>query len=185
MQIEVTPEYLASQGLSPTFPKRFWEKVNKNGPIPAHQPHLGKCWIWTGAKCSDGYGSIFSGFKRKVVSSHIGAWVLSVGTIPIGICVCHHCDIPECVRPDHLFLGTRKDNSQDMLRKGRGESARRYGPENNKTKLKAYQVERIRKIYYEDGDSLSEIAEEYNVTIQSIWAIVHWRNWNYISKPYS
>jgi len=87
----------------------FWSKVKKN--------EFG-CWSWTGAKDRRGYGQMR--VDRKHVSAHRMSWLIHYGPIPDGMCVLHKCDTRECVRPDHLFLGTAKDNSQDMMTKGRG-----------------------------------------------------------------
>ncbi|MGJ0510229.1 MAG: HNH endonuclease signature motif containing protein [Methylocystis sp.] len=88
---------------------RFWEKVIRGDG----------CWEWTAAKSVRGYGT-FGLRKGKMVPAHRMSWELTYGKIPDGLIVCHHCDNPECVRPDHLFLGTYSDNTQDMIRKGRG-----------------------------------------------------------------
>lgn len=78
------------------------------------------CWVWTASRNSNGYGQIGRGpAGAGNWQAHRAAWVLEYGPIPDGVCVLHRCDNPLCVRPDHLFLGTHKDNSQDMVRKGR------------------------------------------------------------------
>ena len=97
---------------------RFWNHVDKNGPIPAHCPHLGPCWIWTGAVDKDGYGRPSVERTRRVRAPRI-SWAWAHGEIPKGKWVLHRCDNPPCVNPDHLFLGTAKDNAQDALAKGR------------------------------------------------------------------
>lgn len=74
------------------------------------------CWLWTGA-LSHGYGSIT--IKRESKLVHRVYWELINGDIPKGMCVCHHCDNPPCVSPEHLFLGTPTDNNRDRDEKGR------------------------------------------------------------------
>lgn len=95
---------------------RFWAKVDKTD----------SCWLWTGAKRSNGYGSFVwhEGDQRVNSRSHRYSWKLHYGEIPEGMYVCHHCDTPACVRPDHLFLGTNQDNMDDMMAKGRRGTAR-------------------------------------------------------------
>jgi hypothetical protein len=75
------------------------------------------CIEWGGSRVAGKYGQIKSG--PKMLKAHRVAWELTHGPIPDGLMVCHHCDNPPCVNVDHLFLGTGKDNQQDMVRKGR------------------------------------------------------------------
>lgn len=79
---------------------------------------MNECWAWTGGCQSGGYGVLHT--KDKTWLAHRFSWTFANGSIPEGMQVLHHCDNPPCVRPEHLFIGTQKDNLQDMARKGRG-----------------------------------------------------------------
>jgi hypothetical protein len=101
---------------------RLWWQVSQLG--------ANECWPWTGRCDTFGYGRI--GIERKEHPAHRVAYELTRGPIPDGICVLHHCDHPACCNPAHLFLGTKKDNTQDMIAKGRhrffGENPRKVTP---------------------------------------------------------
>ncbi len=93
-----------------TVTDRFWSKVVKTD----------SCWKWTGCK-KDGYGRINRGARGLGSDyAHRVSWLMHNGAIPEGLCVLHRCDNPECTNPGHLFLGTKKDNSRDMISKKRG-----------------------------------------------------------------
>ena len=85
--------------------RRFWSKVDNSGD----------CWEWRGAISKSGYGSF--GAMGKTMRAHRMAWILARGEIPAGMCVCHSCDNKKCVRPEHLFLGTQRDNLDDAMKK--------------------------------------------------------------------
>lgn len=89
------------------------------------EPNTG-CWLWMGTTCPLGYGHVrLSRAERKVRSNlaHRIAYERAFGPIPAGLKCCHRCDVPSCVNPDHLFLGTQKDNLRDMFAKGRARPA--------------------------------------------------------------
>lgn len=91
-----------------TLEERLFAQVNKTED---------GCWEWTGVCDSNGRGKM--SIHNKERSTHRLSWELHNGPIPDGLLVCHKCDNPPCLRPDHLFLGTQKDNMQDAIKKGR------------------------------------------------------------------
>ena len=92
-----------------TATERFWAKVEVKGPDD--------CWPWNGCRLPHGYGQISLGGRRWL--THRLSYELANGLIPAGLYVCHHCDSPPCVNPEHLFLGTQGDNQRDCVAKGR------------------------------------------------------------------
>ena len=92
-----------------TTHERFMEKIKVDEDTG--------CWEWQSAKTTDGYGRIFC--DSKATLAHRWSYQHHVGEIPKGMCVCHKCDNPGCVNPDHLFIGTAQDNVNDMTAKGR------------------------------------------------------------------
>lgn len=87
------------------------------------------CWIWTGTTARGGYGLIGSGYTEagnaRMVYTHRVSFQHFIGAIPAGQEVCHHCDVPSCCNPEHLFSGTHSENMQDMISKKRGDAYRR------------------------------------------------------------
>jgi len=114
------------------------------------------CMEWTGWRTEDGYGRIGSGNKKKYM--HRISYELTFGSIPDGLWVLHRCDNPPCLNPNHFFLGTLKDNFQDMYRKGRQRGPQ--GEKHNKCKLTAEQVLKIR----DDERPLAAIEAEYGIS---------------------
>ncbi len=98
----------------PTVEQRFWANVNKSDG----------CWEWTASRNTSGYGQFNTPMSTRTLA-HRFAWSTTHGPIPSGLFVCHHCDNPPCVRPDHLFLGTHADNMADAAAKGRAKGPTR------------------------------------------------------------
>lgn len=167
--------------LDSTAIARFWSKVDKSGD----------CWLWTAGK-SKGYGQ-FSPTRRTHIYAHRLSHELAYGTIPEGLKVCHRCDTPLCVRPDHLFLGTPADNVHDRMSKGRpnngprGEThhyrARpelvRRGERSATAKVSAADVVAIRALRGE-GVVLREIAARFGLSTPHVCDIVNRRCWKHI-----
>jgi hypothetical protein len=137
------------------------------------------CWLWTGRFNNMGYGKICSGDGEQY--AHRVSWALANGSVPAGLFVCHRCDNPACINPDHLFLGTQKDNMQDCKDKGRFNSPKRMasvrkGTSINTNKLTEDDVRDVRKKIAE-GWSLSSIGVMFGVSVSAIWTIRHGRSW--------
>ena len=161
---------------------RFWVKVKKTD----------SCWLWRGATNSRGYGRINrDGRYQSFVAAHRIAWELTYGPIPPGMGVCHRCDVPLCVRPDHLFLGTHADNMRDMAAKRRGtlgdRNPVRLYPERVQrgetcswSKLTEDQVRAIRSRYVPRKVTLQMLADEYGVTDMVIHKIIRRKSWAHV-----
>lgn len=144
----------------------FWSKVE---PSP-------NCWNWTGTRLPRGYGTLFWDGRRWY--AHRLSWSVTYGLIPpTGMCVCHTCDNPSCVRPSHLFLGTQKDNLRDMIAKGRdNRTVAPKGELHYASKLTAAQVLEIRTA----TGTRREIAKQFRLSESYVWAIQHKTTWRHI-----
>jgi hypothetical protein len=103
-------------------PKFFWDKVRKTK----------FCWIWQGGRTGSNYGELHR--NNRPILAHRYSYELHYGPITNGLWVLHHCDNPPCVNPSHLFLGTPKDNTQDMINKGRAAFMRKHHKPTTRTK---------------------------------------------------
>lgn len=156
----------------------FWERVDKSGD----------CWEWTGSRTKFGYGQTKQGLRFGVQSAlaHRISWVIANGPVPGGACVLHRCDNPPCVRPEHLFLGSRADNSADMISKGRGRfndgrtaNSFTQGTRNARAKLTEAQVVEIRKRAVA-GEHYIALAVEFGISESRANAIVIGNGWRHI-----
>lgn len=148
----------------------FWTKVKKTK----------KCWLWTANKNKAGYGKIK--IKQKTRLAHRVSWEIHFGPIQDGLFVCHHCDNPTCIKPDHLFLGTSLDNMRDKIKKGRatnltGAAVSNPGEKNPAAKLTIKQVDEIRNNYKNEDISQSSLAKYFGVSQTMISNIVRRQNW--------
>lgn len=135
--------------------ERFWEKVD----IQSYDV----CWEWKASKTKKGYGSF--GFSSRTEYAHRVSWILSFGEdIPDGLFVCHRCDNRSCVNPYHLFLGTAKENSEDMVNKGRSIVNER----NPMSKLKETDVKSIRDLLSLGKLSQRKIAKMFGVSSATV-----------------
>lgn len=148
-------------------PDYFWSFVDKTDA----------CWMWNGHRNPAGYGHI--SVKNRLVLAHRHAWALERGPIPAGMFVLHHCDNPPCVRPDHLYIGTKRDNARDMHTRGRARDNR--GDAHPQAKLNSTQVLKIRAAL-RSGESESSLAEKYGVNFRTINYIGKRRTWRHLPE---
>jgi hypothetical protein len=151
--------------IKPVTKSRIVEKIEA---VP-----IAGCWIWTGTITSRGYGQLLS--NNKKMYAHRAAFEAFVGDIPEGMVVCHTCDNVHCVNPDHLFLGTQKDNLQDMKEKGRSTA----GEKNKQSKLSEDDVKAI-KHWLNHGVSEYQLSKSFDVSRSAINAIKLGKSWSHV-----
>jgi hypothetical protein len=144
-----------------TFKKKPFDE--KYIPVPESG-----CWLWTSGWDTDGYGLLTGNVK-----AHRESYKRSVGPIPPGMCVCHKCDTPACVNPDHLFLGTNLENSQDRSQKGRSALGDR-SPLSKLTEADALAI-------YLSNESKTTLAARYSVSRGLVGHIRGGRAWPHIA----
>lgn len=151
--------------------QKFWQNVDKRGPD--------ECWIWTGYKSEHGYGKLTSGRRKdgdfKLIRAHRFSYTLKHGPIPKGVEICHKCDNPSCVNPNHLFAGSHQDNASDMVAKGRQAIGNRLPW----AKLTPSDIPRIRQLHSE-GISRRKIAKQYGVSYATILDVIEGRTWKHV-----
>lgn len=155
----------------------FWDQVDRNGAV---HPALGTaCWPWAGKALADGYGS-FRGRR-----AHRVAWEITHGSIPQrpdadahGTCVCHRCDNPRCVRPEHLFLGTHQENMRDMAAKRRAA----FGDRSARRVFTSVDVWLIR-LAASYGATYPDIAAWYGVSREAVRHVATGRRWAHYEGP--
>lgn len=142
--------------------QRFWAKVVKSE----------SCWNWRGST-NRGRGTININGRPKFAS--VISWELAFGKVPYGLVVCHKCDNPLCVRPDHLFLGTQRDNVHDAISKGRLKNPPAYRAEKSPTAKLNWKI--VREIRRNKTDTLSALAKRYGVCIATVGNIKNNKVW--------
>ena len=152
----------------------FWSKVDKTND----------CWLWTAAKDANGYGK-YSIAKIGNFRAHRLSLMYRGITIPKGYVVMHKCDNPSCVNPEHLQVGTIQENNLDKLTKNR--QSKPKGMRNSRSKLTDDQVREIKsraivghRSGYNNGSNLKQLAEEFNVSIETIRLIANTQTWSHI-----
>ena len=165
-ELQVDPRYAHA-----VLEERFWRKVRKTD----------RCWIWDAVVDSSGYGFLKGegGKHAKNISAHRYSYTLHHGPIPDGLVVMHSCDNRRCVNPDHLSVGTHKDNTQDMISKGRaakGNDRPRVGSDNGRALLTEDKVRYIRA----STASHAALARELGVTDVCIFKVRAGQTWSHV-----
>ena len=145
------------------------------------------CWQFAGAKDRDGYHATnytLDG-KRIKVGAHRFMLMQLGHTIPKGYVVCHKCDNPSCVNPNHLFIGTVADNNRDKVLKGRQSSF--PGSKNPRAKLNEATARKIKaeatvgsRSGYNNGSNIKQVALKYNVHVETVRLIANGKTWKHI-----
>jgi HNH endonuclease len=158
----------------------FWERV------PVGEPD--QCWLWSGVTFTTGYGCFRIG--RQMVSAHRFSWALHNGPIPEGMLIRHKCDVPACVNPGHLLVGTRLDNARDAIERNRYPRGLTHGrsthPENfpkgnlhHMSKLQEVDIPFIR-LWLRRGKPVTHIGEAFGVDGSAISKIRDRHTWKHV-----
>lgn len=132
------------------------------------------CWLWIGDATKSGYGVMWG---RQY--AHRYSYAKFRGSIPTGMHVLHRCDVPCCVNPDHLFLGTQIDNNNDKMTKGRARGGSMKGESHPGHKLVADQVLEIRRLVAV-GNTQTGVAKKFGITQGQVWQIISRRHWKHV-----
>lgn len=148
----------------------FWSYVQKSDG----------CWLWVHSKTKAGYGKFIR--ANEHIYAHRLSWEIHYGPVPDGLFVCHRCDNPSCVRPDHLFVGTHQDNVDDCVAKGRHLAFRPrvHGSRAGSAKLTEAQVVTIRQSYGTNGLTRRQLGQRYGVDKTTIDRILAKKIWRYV-----
>jgi hypothetical protein len=174
---------MATRRLQFTLEERFYAKVEKIE---------GGCWLWIGRLNRSGYGDLYyDGKKRR---AHRISYEIHVGEVPDGMFVCHSCDVPMCVNPAHLWIGTNEENMRDMVAKGRHKTAARMaiknvskgknynaGERNARAKLKEADVLQVINLCSQ-GKTRKYIANQFGVSASLISEIRNGKRWAHLAR---
>lgn len=142
-----------------------------------------ECWPWTAKTQPNGYGTFF--YRGSGRGAHRFAYERHYSPIPTGMLVCHHCDNPPCVNPEHLFLGTPADNTADMIRKGRYRQGSREnvvrGEDHPTSVLTESDVRAMRDIRAKEGIPYYVIAGRFGVAQRTAYLAITRRTWAHIT----
>ncbi len=148
------------------------------------EPNTG-CWLWAGAVSHNGYGVAWAAGKK--VRANRFAWMVAHGPIAETLVICHRCDQPSCVNPDHLFIGSQGDNVEDMCRKGRSARGDKHGSITHPEALRRAEDHPGSKLTWSDvaairearrfGQSIREVGRMFGISYSQVSAIATGKCW--------
>jgi len=145
--------------------ERFFSKIEKTDT----------CWIWNSVRLTGNYG--YFKYLGKYVRAHRMSYILANGHIPDNLLVLHTCDNPPCVNPEHLYLGTQKDNIKDKFDRGRNPNVN--GSKNPVSKLSENEVLKIRELNKEKYSN-EIIAKMFSIDSSAVSLIINRKRWKHI-----
>jgi len=154
--------------------ERFWTKVDIR--------NWDECWEWLAQKDKDGYGRIK--IKKKCLRAHRFSFFIHNGFVDKNLYVCHSCDNPSCVNPHHLWIGTNRDNQNDLVEKSKiinkKNKSKNMGEKSHLSKLKEEDVIAIRNLYLDKSILIKDIANKFDITITNVQDIVKNKTWKHV-----
>lgn len=159
--------------------EKFWESIDKEGPIHPYDASLGRCHIWTGNTDSDGYGRFGLGRRNRSMKAHRYVYIDHFGPIPDETpIIMHSCDNPPCCNWRHLTAGTTSDNMRDKVLRNRHPKGSLAG----RARLYDDQVVEIRSLYKAGGVTQKELSQKFGVSRSNISSIVRSVTWAHIKE---
>lgn len=189
----VPPKNNKSKGWVKGCPMPFYGRHSRRKPGPRYieedRGYITPCLIFQGYIDASGYGSDWVNAKPE--SSHRAAWIRTNGPIPNGLFVLHRCDVKACANPEHLFLGTQKDNVADMYAKGRGQLGETHwtrakpnrvarGEDNGFSKLTEDQARQIKRLINQGEFTFTEIGGRFDISRYTVGLIARGKRWRHV-----
>ena len=149
---------------TPDFLAKFWAQVDKSND----------CWLWTGQLGTKGYGQFRDGSGAWWLPHRL-SWAIANKADPGRLYVCHKCDVPACVNPKHMYLGTPQDNNSDRVQKGHQHDA--CGERNSQARLTRQQVVEIRNEYTSSNTTIADLARKHRLSVGAVRSMLRGQTW--------